>query len=491
MKHPQTAKSGVPHAVAIMACALVLGAFLLFPENGSAEVHSRLQENATHDLDGMIEKHLIRVLTVFAPSVFYIDNGRFDGLEHDLLMQYQQSLNKGRAPGKRIILEFIPTRPDDLIPFLNRGRGDIAAALLTVTPGRDEFAAFTNPYLTNVSEVLVTHRSIAGINRLEDLAGKAVLVRPASSYYQSLVRLNEKFTAQGLPPVDIIPASEVLSTEKILEMVNADIISMTIADDFQARRWSKALPDIRVREDIAVAQGGSIAWMVRKDNPQLLASLNGFAQTVRKGTLLGNILFKRYYTAGAELEHPLDEPYEIENFSRFSPLFKKYAARYNMDWLMVAALAYQESKFNPEAVSRTGAYGLMQILPSVAKDKSIGVPDIHDPESNIYAGVKYLDLIRKTYFNDPGLDAFNKMCFTFAAYNAGPSRIGRVRQLAKQMGLDADVWFYQTEFAALRLAGVETVDYVSKIIMYYQALSLADKLARSRAEAIGVLTRRP
>jgi membrane-bound lytic murein transglycosylase MltF len=120
-----------------------------------------------------------------------------------------------------------------------------------------------------------------------------------------------------------------------------------------------------------------------------------------------------------------------------------------------------------------GAVGIMQILPSTAADKNVGIPDIKELENNIHAGIKYLRFLRDRYFSDPAMDLLNQNLFAFAAYNAGPAKISRLRNRAKKAGFDPNVWFGNVEILAAKKIGRETVQYVSNIYKYYVAYRLA------------------
>jgi membrane-bound lytic murein transglycosylase MltF len=152
-----------------------------------------------------------------------------------------------------------------------------------------------------------------------------------------------------------------------------------------------------------------------------------------------------------------------------------------MDWLLVAALAYQESRIDQSIKSPAGAVGVMQLLPSTAAGDPINIPDIEKIESNIHAGVKYLRWLHDRYFKDEKMDRLNKGLFTFASYNAGPARVAKLRLQALEMGLDPNVWFNNVEVVAAKKIGRETVQYVSNIYKYYIAYRLiVDKLQIKR-----------
>jgi membrane-bound lytic murein transglycosylase MltF len=169
---------------------------------------------------------------------------------------------------------------------------------------------------------------------------------------------------------------------------------------------------------------------------------------------------------------------------KYKKLLKKYADRYEFDWLLIAALAYQESGFDHTEKNKSGAVGLMQILPSTGKDKNIGIRNVHLLENNIHAGVKYLAFLKKKYFNDPRIQPRNQVRFALAAYNAGPAKIQRARSKAKQMGLDPNRWFRNVELATLKIVGQETVRYVSSINKYYVIYRFTSKVSETREKEL-------
>jgi membrane-bound lytic murein transglycosylase MltF len=242
------------------------------------------------------------------------------------------------------------------------------------------------------------------------------------------------------------------------------------------------LPHVIVREDLAIHTGGHVGWAVRRDNPELFATVARFLKTVKKGSLIGNVLFQRYYEDTRWIDNPLDEA-EREKLDAYVGLFQKYGERYGFDWRAIAAQAYQESGLDHTRKSRRGAVGLMQVLPSTARDPRVGIEDITDLESNVHAGVKYLAVLRDVYFDDPALSDEDRVAFAWAAYNAGPGNVRRMRARARAMGLDPNRWFHHTEYAALATVGREPVRYVANIYKYYVAYQLAAELQdRKRAQ---------
>ena len=441
---------------------------------------AHLSERYKDDLDGLLKRRYIRILTTLNKTNFFIHQGKFFGFEYSLLKEYEKFLNsKVKRRELRTVLEFIPVARDRLIKDLIDGYGDIAAAGLTITPARQKLVAFTDPYLTGVDELVVIHKNVPQPKSLDDLSGRRVFVRQSSSYYESLLALNHKLRYKGKRPVQIEKADENLETEDILEMVNSGAIPITVADSHIAHIWEKILPNIHVCKDIKLRSGGRIAWMVRKENPRLRNSLNRFLKRHRKGTLLGNIYFNRYYKKNPWIKNPIWTGKD-ERLEQYKRLFKKYGKKYGFDWLLIMAMAYQESGLNPKKRNPSGAIGIMQIRPDTARDKHVGIEEVESLENNIHAAVKYLAFLRDRYFSDPNIRVRDRVRFALAVYNAGPLKVMKARRLAKKMGLNPDRWFRNVEVAALRLIGQETVRYVSNINKYYLIYHMAIKWEESK-----------
>lgn len=430
------------------------------------------------DFDGMAEHRIIRVMVVYNKLGFFFDKGRTRGATYDLFMEFEKYINKKKKTGiRKIKLVFLPVPRDYLVPWLIEGRGDIAAANLTITNERKKFVDFSDPLLKNVKEILVTGPAAPSIENLSSLSGKEIHLRRSSSYYEHLKRLNKSFNKQGKSLAKLVAASEYMEDSDLLEMVNAGLIPMIIVDDHKAKFWAEIFDKIKLYPDIFVNSGGQIAWAFRKNSPQLQKVVNEFVKGHKKGTLMGNIILKRYLKENKWARNSISAE-ELKKFQNVAEVFKKYSGQYDFDYLMVGALAYQESQLDQSKRSHAGAIGIMQVLPSTAADKNVNIIDIDKLESNIHAGVKYLRFIRDRYFNDPAIDPLNQNLFTFASYNAGPAKIASLRKEAKQMGLDPNVWFRNVEVVAAKRIGRETVQYVSNIHKYF----LTYKLVRIKME---------
>ena len=342
-------------------------------------------------------------------------------------------------------------------------------------------ADFTIPMTKEISEILVTGPSAPQIATIDDLSGKSIYVRASSSYRSSLNQLNRRFREEGKPEIELENASEYLEDVDLLEMVGSGLLDWAVVDDYKARIWTGVFDGLSVRDDIVFRSGLRLGAAVRKGSPKLLAELNEFMKTHRQGTLHGNMLVNRYVKNFDWASNSLGTN-EFKRFQDVAGIFEKYGEQYGIDYLMVAAQGYQESGLDQNAKSGAGAVGIMQLLPTTAADKNVGIPDISDAESNIHAGVKYLDFIRNRYFDDPGIDRFNQTLFAFAAYNAGPARVAKLRGKAEQQGYDPNIWFDNVEIIAAREIGRETVQYVANILKYYVGYRLSVEQQVKRAE---------
>jgi membrane-bound lytic murein transglycosylase MltF len=263
---------------------------------------------------------------------------------------------------------------------------------------------------------------------------------------------------------------------------------MTVVDDFVAEFWRQVFPKIQVVSAAPVAVGGEIAIGVRKNNPKLLQAVNAWVKKYGPRTAFGNMMNRRYLQ-GADYVTDATSEAERRKLLAVVKLFQTYGDRYKVDYLLMAAQGYQESRLDQRAKSRVGAIGIMQVMPSTGKD--LGVGDIRQLEPNIHAGVKYFRFMMDEYYKDEPMDDLNKGLMTFASYNAGPARVRQLRREAAQRGLNPNLWFGNVERIASERIGQETVTYVSNIYKYYVAYRLVMDRREARARAKAEVTKRP
>ncbi len=481
----RAARRRVHAALLAGGAAMLLGAGPRAPLAEESVVDSLL-EPALGDLDAMVERRRIRALVPYSRTFYFLDGPQPRGLAYEMLTAFERHLNKTLKTGRvKVRVTSVPVRRDQLIPYLEQGRGDIVVGNLTVTPRRLERVDFCNPVLSNVSEILVTGPGVTAPDSVQGLSGMTVHVRESSSYYASLVRLNRDLERAGRAPVKLRIADERLEDEDLMEMANAGLVPALIVDSHKAALWAEVLPDVSMHPEIAVRERGQIAWAIRHGSPKLKAAVNAFMKEHKEGTLVGNVLLARYLEDNRWVRNPLSES-ERGRFAAVLEIFKRYADRYGFDHLLIAALGYQESRLDQSRRSPDGAVGVMQILPSTAADRNVAVAGIDQVENNIHAGVKYLRFLADRYFDDPAIDDLNRALFAFAAYNAGPRKVASLRKRAAERNLDPDVWFGNVEMVAARVIGRETVTYVSNIYKYYAAYRLAAERLREKEEAATV-----
>jgi membrane-bound lytic murein transglycosylase MltF len=437
----------------------------------------------TGDLDGILERGEIRVLTTYTLGTYYVDGGRPRGITVETVELFEAFLKKqlGEA-AQRLRVVIIPVRRDKLLPYLVEGYGDLASATLRITPKRREVVDFSVPFTSDDDEYVIKGPRSPEVTTLSDLSGKEVFVREDSSYFESLAALNREFKEKGLEEIRISAADPRLETEDLIEMVNAGLLPLTVADDFRTRLWSRVFPDIQTSDELIINRGGEIAVALRKESPELKRLVDAFVSEHRLGTKKIDAIVSRYRDKADWVKAALSR----EPFGRLKEtegLFKKYGELYGFDWLLLASFAYQESGLKQDARSSAGAVGIMQILPSTAADKNVGVPNIELLENNIHAGTKYLSVLRNLYFADLEADDFERSLFTMAGYNAGPNRINRLRAKAEERGLNPNVWFNNLELVVAASVGQEPVKYVRNIYKYYVAYKRVLTEADERAAA--------
>ena len=418
----------------------------------------------------MLKRRIIRVLTAYNKTLYFIDRGTERGMSADQGRLLEAELNKTLAPGAlKINVVFIPVSRGELLPALLEGRGDVVMGNLTITPERQKQVDFVDPWIANVDEIVVTAPDGPNIGSIDDLAGQEVFVRRSSSYYESLTKLNERFIQQGKQPVTLTEAPEELEDEDLLEMAAAGLVKVLVVDNHTAWFWQRVLPGLKLYPTVTLRTGADVAWAIRKDSPTLKTALNQFLARNGKDSLNGRMIFRRYLLNTRYVKSAIVGD-ELKRFRTLIAFFRKYGGQYSLDWMLMAAQGYQESRLDQAAKSHVGAVGVMQVMPATGRELRVG--DITSVEPNIHAGVKYIRFVIDSYFKNEPMDDLNKVLFAFASYNAGPGRIRQLRREAAARGLDATVWFDNVERIAAERIGRETVTYVANIYKYYVAYTL-------------------
>jgi membrane-bound lytic murein transglycosylase MltF len=398
----------------------------------------------TGDFDGMLARRNIRMLAPYSRTLFFLEKGQAHGLTADLAHDFETYLNQRHAKelgGRRITVTLVPTTRDKLLTGLTAGMGDISGGNLTATASRMETADFVAPTERDPAlELLVSGPGAPAVTKLDDLSGKRVNVRQASSYFESLNALNDKLRAASKPAVQIVTMPDALEDEDVLEMLNAGLFDFTVVDSWKAKLWAQALPQIKVHDDVVLRSGGMIGWAIRKQSPKLRAELDGFYKTASQQGLIESRLAE-YRAQLKEIARSYTGP-ASGRFAQALTLFRKYGKQYPFDPLMLAA------------------------------DRAATPPAGDQLAQEVHDRTKYIDELMTKNFPDAKFSELDRTLFTFASYKSGPESVSRMRQEAAKRGLDPNQWFNNVEQMMAENYGMSSTAYVRNILKYRVAYQL-------------------
>lgn len=430
------------------------------------------REERTGDLPEIRERQTLRVVTRNSAANYFVWRGQLLGFEYELAKRFAEQL------GLRLEV-VVAESHEEMLPMVRDGRADFAAAFLTADNRQpNDGLMYSRPYHFAVKEV-VTDGKDHSIAAVEDLAGRTFHVREGSDYWHALQRLRRE---QELDiAIEAVPADE--EPETTISKVADGIYDLTLVDDHIAK--NAAIWHEGVQSTFEIGEPVAHRWAFRSDNEQLVAAANDFLTEAYRGTFY-NVIYAKYFRDQERIRRYQMHRVDLANGRQLSPydeLIQEYAQRYGFDWRLVAAQIFQESGFNPEARSWVGARGLMQVMPRTARQVGID-GDLNDPETNIRAGMRYLDWLRERFEED--LSVRDRTWFVLAAFNAGTGHVRDARRLAARLGLNPDRWFDNVEVAMGKLSqrryfrkarfgyvrGHEPVNYVRSIRERYQAYIL-------------------
>lgn len=409
------------------------------------------------------ESKKIRVITSNNSNCYYIYRDKPMGFEYELAHAFAEHLGAE--------LEVVIPDWDDMFDLLERDKGDLIAASLTITADRQKKVDFSDAYLS-VQQHVIVHKGNRKVRSIDDLYGKRVHVRAGTSYE---ARLGELVNS-GID-IDIVTHDNV-PTEELIRQVAEREITITVADSNIALLNRRYYPSARMAFPIEEEQ--ALGWAVRKGDGKLLAEINRFFDTIQSSGRFGKI-YQKYY-ANVDIFDYVD----LKKFHqrirtrlpKYEDIIKRESERHGFDWRLIAAVAYQESHLDPRARSYKGVRGLMQLTLTTAKE--MGVESRLNPEQSIAGGVRYL---RKIYDRFDKIEGLDRMLFTLASYNIGYGHVRDAQQIAREQGMDPNKWasarktlpllrqkkYYKgTTYGYCR--GTEPVRYVDRILTYYDIL---------------------
>ena len=387
------------------------------------------------DLDKILADGKIKAVTNISQTSYFIYKGEPMGFHFELLKRFADHLE--------LELEIIASNDiDEALEYLREGEADLVAIGLSVSADRKEMMRFTEP-LMQTTEVLV-QRKPNGWSRMTadavgsklvrnqlDLADRAIYVQKGSSYAQRLYNL-ERESGMDIGIIEVP-----YDAEELARQVARGEIEYTVCDDYMSNIIGALFPELDLNTPVSFPQ--NIAWSVRKEGTDaLLAELNdwitGFKTTREYARL------ERKYFSGARPASMASSEYFATYTGKVSPfddIIRNYSDSIGWDWRLVAALIYQESRFNPSVTSPRGAYGLMQVMPETGK--FFGFDVTRSVENNIHAGISYIRMLDRL-FDDWVTDPDERIKFILASYNAGHGHVLDAIKLAEKNGLNPGKW---------------------------------------------------
>ena len=417
-----------------------------------------------YTLHKIIKAGQITVITRNSAHCYYTYRDEPMGFEYDLAKEFADYLE---VQLKVNIIEDW----EEMIPALENGSGAVIAAGMTITPKRQKQAAFSDGYM-DIQQHIISRRNSAKIKKLEDLSGKTIHVRTATSSQERL----EELQKQGIEFT--IQLHHDLPTESLIQHVDSGEIDFAVADSNVALLSRRHYPGAIMAGAISDLQ--QLGWAVHPEARRLKAKINSFFKIIKKDGKYDEI-YNKYYGDVTNFDYVDLSIFHRRiktRLSRYSPFIKAAAKKHGFDWRLISAQIYQESHLNPRAKSPAGAKGLMQLLSRTAQ--SLGVRDIYNPVENINAGVQHL---KNLYDLFDGPDGTDRMLISLAAYNIGQGHIQDARQLAVEMNLNPDSWeslaktlpllrfrkyYKNSKYGYCR--GTEPVLYIKQIMIYYDIL---------------------
>jgi membrane-bound lytic murein transglycosylase F len=431
------------------------------------------------DLPEIEKDGVLKAITLYSSTSYFIYRGKPMGFDYDMLTRLADHLN--------LKLDIVVARDvDDLINMLIRGDGDMIAYALTITDSRRKVIDFTK-YHAKTHQVLVQKKPDnwrkMKLHQIEralktdalDLIDDTVWVRKNSSYYERLQNLMKEIG--DTIHIELLPGD--MDTEEIIEQVAEGKIKYTISDYNIASIMSSYYDNIDISVPVSLSQ--RLAWAVRKSSPELKTAINDWIVKIKK-TDEYYVIYNKYFKNQSKYKRLKRSKYFSKETGRISPydkIIKKYSAQVGWDWRLVSSIIFQESRFDINSKSWTGACGLMQLMPATAK--AMGIKNPKDPDQNIRGGIKYL----KHLFDQwPAIkDTIQRIKFTLASYNCGINHVIDAQKLTEKYGGDPLTWDDQVENYLRQLSkpkfyndpvvnygyvrGIEPYNYVKEIFERY------------------------
>ena len=428
------------------------------------------------------------VLTRNSPTTYYEGPEGYAGIEYDLALAFAKQL------GVKLKM-VVPERFADIIPMIARGEGHVAAAGITITAKRREQVRFSMPYQDIRQQVVYRRGTTAPPTGAQDLPGRQLEIVAGTSYEERLQQL------KLLTPELQWTTRDKVETEELLQQVQEELLELTIADSHIVALSRRFHTDLDVAFDISEPE--QLAWAFPLDaDDSLYRAAEKFFNDIRASGELAHLL-EKYYGASARF-NPINLAVYTQRIAdtlgNYQPLFEQAGNVHKLDWRLLAAMAYQESFWDPKAVSPTGVRGIMMLTNTTAEQ--LGVQDREDPGQSIAGGARYLrQLIDRLprRMREP-----DRTWMGLAAYNVGMHHLEDARIITQQQGGNPDkwndvkerlpllaksAWFSKTKYGYAR--GYEPVQFVNRIRLYFEVLKKVDQETRAVTKSDALKLRLP
>jgi len=416
------------------------------------------REKQHRDFPAIEQAGVLRVITSNNPASYFLWRGELMGFDYDLIGEF------ARQRGLRVSV-IVRDGQESMYQALSEGYGDVIAAAVTRTDERvDRGWQFSRRYL-EITEQFVAGKDGQVLADAAALAGKTIAVNPEHSYYQTLLDLQQ----QGIALKIAIVANA--TSEMLMDAVAAGEYDLTLVDSHLVAMETTFRDDLIVALDLDEEK--KIGWVVRENQPKLLAELNRFIGKHYRG-LHYNVTWNKYFAEPKFISQYRAQRLEPgKPISPWDDLVRQHSSEQILDWRLLVSQMYQESRFDPKAKSHAGALGLMQVMPRTAAQ--FGYRNLYEPETNIAASLAFIDWLNDRFPDSLPLE--ERIYFSLAAYNAGHAHVHDARRLARKLGKNPDKWFGHVEEAMLLLSrpeyyrharfgyvrGSEPVNYVREI----------------------------
>ena len=390
-------------------------------------------------LEEITKRGVLNVCTYYNTTDYYVYKGVAKGFHYELVKDFADYL------GVKLHI-VVNSNMKESIRDLNDGKYDLIAMSLSVTEDRKKEMRFSNPFFSTYSVLVQNQKRKKRIDSLSQLLDKDIYIQQGTFYEDFLQHLNDSLHLG----FNITPLTET-TYEDILIMVEENEIDFTATDYNIAKIAAQYMPNLNY--SLALSKDFSIAWGTALNGVLLTEEINAWLAEIKKSGKF-NVFYNRYFNSSyvTTLKNSKYQKLKHGKISSFDPIIKIEAQSMGWDWRLLAAVIFQESKFDPDATSYSGAIGLMQVMPETAI--SLGLENFTEPQDNIHAGSIYLKYLEKMFSKYP-LKEEERIKFTLAAYNVGPGHVMDAMKLAEAYNKDPHVWNKNVDYFLLHKSNPE------------------------------------